>query len=373
MSVTNFTNFDIDKILKYVILKYMTLEITGTGRAVPSRRVTNEDLAEKIDTSDEWIRSHTGIAVRHIAGSETAASDLALEAAKKALAMAVSENVAADVGTDADTEAYVNSALSLDLIIVATATPDFIGCPSTACIVQEKLGAKRAAAMDISAGCTGFIYGLESAAGLLSISSERKRALVIGSEVLSKFTDWNERESCVLFGDGAGAVILEKTGAPREGPGKRGLLRTILGADGSGSEFLVFRRGGSRDPFRAGEIVANPTHVEMNGQAVYNFAVKTITQTIEESLSREGITADDVAWFVPHQANARIIQAAAKRLKIPEEKFFLNIEEYANTSAASIPIALDELNRNGKLKQGDLILTIGFGGGLTYGANLIVW
>jgi len=343
----------------------MAIEITGTGRAVPARRVTNEELSKKVDTSDEWIRSHTGIGARHIAGNETAASDLALEAAQKTLAMVA--------GTDTTTEAIAEVALSLDLIILATATPDYIGAPSTACIVQEKLGAKRAGAMDIAAGCTGFIYCLETAAGLLSVSKERKRALVIGAEVLSKFTDWSDRGSCVLLGDGAGAVILEKTEAPREGPAKRGLLGTTLGADGSGAEHLVFRRGGSRNPFKAGETIAKPAHLEMNDQAVYDFAVKTISKTIEETLLMEELTVDDVAWIVPHQANARIIQAAAKRLKIPEEKFFLNIEEYANTSAASIPIALDELNRGGMLKYGDLILTIGFGGGLTYGANLIVW
>jgi 3-oxoacyl-[acyl-carrier-protein] synthase-3 len=227
--------------------------------------------------------------------------------------------------------------------------------------------------MDIGAGCTGFIYALEAAAGLLSLDNERKRALIIGAEELTKFADWTDRGSCVLFGDGAGAVILEKTTAPREGSGRKGLIRTILKADGSGAEYLVFRRGGSRNPFKAGETIVKPTYLEMNGQAVYSFAVKAITETISEILAKEGLTTNDIARIIPHQANARIVQAAAKRLKIPEEKFYLNIEEYANTSAASIPIALDELNRDGKINRGDLILTIGFGGGLTYGANLLVW
>jgi len=354
----------------------MIFQITGTGRAVPSRRVTNDELAKEIDTSDEWIRDHTGIGARHIAGDEIAASDLALEAARKALALAsgVQEPLPGDTASRGNREkALADAALTLDLIVLATATPDFYGTPSTACIVQEKLGAKQAAAMDITAGCTGFIYGLETAAGLLLVSSERKRALVIGSDVLTKITDWNDRGTCVLFGDGAGAVILEKTDAPSEERGKRGLIRTILGADGSGAEHLLIRRGGSRNPFKTGETIDKPPHLEMNGQAVYNFAVKAITDTIKKILSLEGISVNDVAWIVPHQANARIVQAAAKRLKIPEEKFFLNIEEYANTSAASIPIALDELNRSGKLVRGDLILTIGFGGGLTFGANLIVW
>ena len=347
----------------------MAFEITGTGRAVPSRRVTNNELAKRIDTSDEWIKSHTGIGARHIAGEETAASDLALEAAKKALAMATGLK---EVSVNTET-ALAKEALSLDLIVLATATPDFHGVPSTACIVQNKLGAKKAGAMDIAVGCTGFIYALQTAAGLLSLDGGQKRALVIGSEVLTKFTDWTDRGTCVLFGDGAGAVIMETTDAPREGVGKRGLIRTILGADGSGAEHLFFSRGGSRSPFKAGETIDKPCHLKMNGQAVYNFAVKTITKTIEDIFSREGISAKDVARIIPHQANARIVQAAAKRLNIPEEKFFLNIEEYANTSAASIPIALDELNRAGKISRGDIILTIGFGGGLTYGANLIVW
>jgi 3-oxoacyl-[acyl-carrier-protein] synthase-3 len=265
------------------------------------------------------------------------------------------------------------AALGLDMIVLATATADYYGCPPTACIVQDKLGAKNAGAMDLSAGCTGFIYALETAAGLLARNPGRKRALVIGSEVLSRVTDWDDRGSCVLFGDGAGAVVIEKTANPSEGPGRRGLLRTILRADGSGAESLIIRQGGSRHPFKKGETVEKATHLEMNGRAVYNFAVKAVTETIGNLLEQEGITAGDVSRIVPHQANARIVQAAGKRLGIPEEKFFLNIEEYANTSAASIPIALDEMNRSGQARRGDLILTVGFGGGLTYGGNLIIW
>ena len=333
----------------------MAYEIVATGRAVPPRRVTNDELAKDIDTSDEWIRSHTGIGSRYIAGEEVAASDLALEAARNAMAQLENPDP-----------------LALDMIIVATTTSDYYGSPSTACIVQEKLGAARAGAFDVSAACTGFIYSLEIAAGLLS-TGDRKRILVIGSEVLSKFVDWQDRSSCILFGDGAGAAILEKTSAPCEGSGKRGLIRTILRSDGSGAEHIVFLRGGSRYPYMEGETIDIPIHVDINGQAVYNFAVKAITDTISEILFMEEISVDDVTWIVPHQANARIIQAAAKRLKIPEEKCFLNIEEFANTSAASIPIALDELNRSGRIKRGDLILTVGFGSGLTYGGNLIVW
>jgi 3-oxoacyl-[acyl-carrier-protein] synthase-3 len=341
----------------------MASEIIATGRAVPARRVTNHDLAARIgiDTNDEWIRSHTGIGARHIADPDTACSDLALEAAKQALSMAA--------GPDGGTPEEL--ALTLDIVLVSTATADFYGCPATACIVQDKLGARNAAAMDITAGCTGFIYGLEVAAGLLEVSSSRKRALVIGSDILTRVTNWEDRGTCVLFGDGAGAVILEKI--PSAGPENRGLLRTILGADGSGKEHIIMRRGGSRHPYGAGERVGLPIHIEMNGQAVYNFAVKSVTETIEKLLAEGGIAIEDVERIVPHQANARIVHAAGKRLGIPKEKFFLNIEEYANTSAASIPIALDELNRGGDLKRGDLVMTIGFGGGLTFGGNLIVW
>jgi 3-oxoacyl-[acyl-carrier-protein] synthase-3 len=339
------------------------MEIAATGRAVPEQRVTNDDLAKRIDTSDEWIRSHTGIGSRHIAGEHTACSDLALEAAKQALSMAA----------EREGRTPEAAALSLDLILVATATPDHYGTPSTACLIQGRLGAAEAAAMDITAGCTGFIYGLEAAAGLLAISGARKRALVIGSEILTRFTNWDDRGTCVLFGDGAGAALLEKTTAPAEGPEKRGLLRTILGADGSGAEHLIIRRGGSRLPYKPGETVDIPPHIDMNGQAVYNFAVKAVTGIIEKLLREEKITIDDISLIVPHQANARIVQAAGKRLGIPEKKFFLNIEEYANTSSASIPLALDELNRSGKLRRGDLIMTIGFGGGLTCGGNLIIW
>ncbi|MDR1174173.1 MAG: ketoacyl-ACP synthase III [Treponema sp.] len=333
----------------------MAIEIKGTGKGIPSRRVSNEELARQVETSDEWIRSHTGIGARHIASEENAASDLAVEAARQALDMA---------GLEAE---------SLDLIVIGTATPDFQGCPSTACIVQNRLGAKSAGAMDLAAGCTGFIYGLETAAALLCIKRERRRVLVIGVDVLSRITDWNDRGTCVLFGDGAGAVVLEKTDAPSEGPGKRGLLRSILGADGSGAEYLMIRRGGSRHPWKAGETIDSSACLEMNGRAVYNFAVKAMTDTIENLLKEEGVGIEEVARIIPHQANARIVQAAGKRLGIPEEKFFLNIEEYANTSAASIPIALDELNRSGGLSRGDLVMSIGFGGGLTYGGNLIIW
>jgi 3-oxoacyl-[acyl-carrier-protein] synthase-3 len=354
----------------------MAFEIIGTGKAIPPKRVTNDDLKARLDTTDEWIRSHTGIGSRYIADESTSCSDLAVEAAKNALAMAAGCTIDANSSVSARAErdkAAAEAAKTIDMIILGSTTPDFYGCPSTACIVQDRLGANRAGAMDIVAGCTGFVYGLETAAGILNISKERKRALVIGSEILSKIVDWNDRGTCVLFGDGAGAVVMEKTAAPSEGEGRRGLIRSMLCSDGSGSESLLFRRGGSRSPFKAGETLDNGIVIEMNGQEVYNFAVKAVTDTVEALMEAEGITADDIAWIIPHQANARIVQAARKRLKIPEEKFFLNIEEYANTSAATIPIALDEMNRNDKLKKGDLLLTVGFGAGLTYGGNILIW
>jgi 3-oxoacyl-[acyl-carrier-protein] synthase-3 len=337
----------------------MAFEIIATGKAIPSNRVSNDDLSRRIETNDEWIRSHSGIGARHIADENTASSDLALGAAREALSMAAEKTG----------ETLEELILSLDLIILGTATPDYYGAPSTACIVQAGLGAKNAAALDISAGCSGFIYCLEFAAGYLSLNPSRKRALVIGSEILSRVTNWEDRSTCVLFGDGAGAVFVEQTA----GTDKRGLLRTILAADGTGAESIINRRGGSRQPWKKGETVETPSVLEMDGRAVYNFAVKAVTDTIEKLLAQEGITIDRVDRIVPHQANARIVQAAGKRLGIPQEKFFLNIEEYANTSSASIPIALDELNRDGKIKKGDLIMTIGFGAGLTSGGNLIIW
>lgn len=342
----------------------MAIEIIATGRALPPRRVTNDELPAKLETSDEWIRSHTGIGARRIADEDVAASDLATEAGRAALALLVERGRAASVE---------EAALSLDLIVVGTATPDYIGFPSVACLVQRNLGAARAGAMDVAAGCTGFAYALDAAAGILIMGADRKRALVIGAEVLTHIADWDDRATCVLFGDGAGAAVVEKTDAPSSGPGKRGILRSVLGADGTGAEHLICRQGGTRSPFKKGQVVEVPPRIEMNGRAVYNFAVKAVTDVIERLLAEEGVSASDLAWIVPHQANARIVQAAAKRLGLPEDKFFLNIEEYANTSAASIPIALDELARSDRLKRGDLVLTVGFGAGLTYAGSLVVW
>ena len=344
----------------------MAIEIIGTGRALPARKVSNEELAQRLDTSDEWIRSHTGIGSRYIADEDTSASDLGAAAGLKALEWAVNQGAVAE-------KSVAELALTLDLIVVGSVTPDFYGCPATACLVQHLLGAKNAAAMDVTVACSSFIYGLETAAALLSTDSRRKRALVMGAEVLTRIANWEDRSTCVLFGDGAGAVLLEKTDASGKLPDGRGILRTVLGADGSGWESLVVRRGGGKYPWKMGEAVDMGGLVSMNGQAVYNFAVGAMTDTIAKIMREEQIGIDDIKRIIPHQANARIVQASGKRLKIPEEKFYLDMEEYANTSSASIPIALDELNRTGAIERGDLILTVGFGAGLTYGGNLIRW
>jgi 3-oxoacyl-[acyl-carrier-protein] synthase-3 len=321
--------------------------IRSVGSYLPERIVTNDDLAKTIDTSDEWIFSHTGIKRRRIAADSEATSDLAYEAAKSAL------------------ERAALPASEIDLVIVATATPDYNGFPSTACIVQERLGASRAGAMDVVAACTGFIYGIETASNYIRAGAARN-VLVIGSETLSRVIDWTDRNTCVLFGDGAGAALLSAE------EGDRGVQRSLLRSDGSGAEHLWIPGGGSRTPIRDNRDPAQEANIRMNGRQVYNFAVRVIGETIDSLLGEE-IDLSEIAYIVPHQANVRIMSAAAKRLDIPAEKFYMNIEEYANTSAASIPIALDEMVNRGHLKAGDLIITVGFGGGLTYGGNLIRW
>lgn len=325
----------------------MKAVVRSVGSYLPHEVVTNDDLAKRIDTSDEWIFSHTGIKRRRIASEQEACSDLAFEAARLALERA---------GIPAS---------EIDLIIVATATPDYNGFPSTACIVQERLGASRAGAMDMAAACTGFIYAVETASNFIR-SGAAQNVLVIGSETLSRVLDWKDRNTCVLFGDGAGAVLLSAE------EGDSGVIRSLLRSDGSGAEHLLIPAGGSRAPFRVGASGQQNACIQMNGRQVYNFAVRVIGETIKTLLGDE-IGLADIAYIVPHQANVRIMNAAAKRLGIPNEKFYMNIEEYANTSAASIPIALDEMVSRERLKRGDLIITVGFGGGLTYGGNLIRW
>ncbi len=333
----------------------MQAVIRAVDCEVPARRMANDEFTAFLDTSDEWIHSHTGIRNRHIADPDQSPSDLAFAAGRKVLDRA---GVAAD---------------EIDLVLVATATGDYLGFPSVACLVQDRLGAKRAGAMDLAAGCTGFIYGLETARNFVAGGGARN-VLVIGAEVLSRIVDWQDRNTCVLFGDGAGAALVSAVDDARDGSGRpRGLIASMLRADGGGAHLLERPMGGTRTPFTPENFERTGTCLKMDGRQVYNFAVKAVAEGIPELLAANGFGIDDVAWIVPHQANVRIIEAAAKRAKIPLEKYYLNIEEYANTSAASIPIALTEMRAKGLLKEGDLVATFGFGAGLTWGGNLLRW
>ncbi len=328
----------------------MSITIKSTGSCIPAMRVTNEALAARVDTTDEWIRSHTGIGTRHYAPDGQMTSDLAAEAARAALRKA-------GLGPE-----------DIDLIILATATPDYFGFPSTACIVQDKLGAINAAAMDVNAGCTGFIYGLDTAWSMLHTGG-RKRALVIGAETLSRIVDWDDRATCVLFGDGAGCALLERDDQA-EG---RGVVTSWLRAKGSGSNALYLKQAKRESAYERDGEYDRPNSIAMDGKAVYMFAVKAITDVMENLVANSGFALDQFRWIVPHQANLRIVQAAAKRFGLPEERFYMNIEEFANTSAASVPIALDELAGKGLLKEGDLVMMMGFGAGLTYGGAVVRW
>jgi 3-oxoacyl-[acyl-carrier-protein] synthase-3 len=325
----------------------MSIVIRSVGSYIPPNRVTNEELSKKIDTTDEWIQSHTGIKSRHFAPDGILTSDMAAEAAKSALEKAKIDP------------------REIDFIIVATATPDYFGFPATAGIVQDKIGAVGCPAFDVTAGCSGFVYALDIASSMLE-KNHGRHALVIGSESLSRFIDWNDRSTAVLFGDGAGAVVISRI----EEPG-RGCLSFILGAEGSGAKDLYLIQA-ERPNTYSRETPIVPT-IYMNGKKVYDFAVKSITVLIERILHQTVYKLEDFEWIVPHQANARIVHAAGKRFSIPPEKFYLNIEEYANTSSASIPIALAEMSDKGLLKQNDLIMLLAFGAGLTYGGAVIRW
>jgi 3-oxoacyl-[acyl-carrier-protein] synthase-3 len=321
----------------------MNVHITGIGSGLPVRLVTNEELAKKLDTTDEWIVSHTGIHARRIAEPGESTATLATAAAKKALAQA---------GVKPE---------ELGVVIVATSTSDYGGFPSTACLVQRDIGATHAGAFDLLAACTGFIYALETARGLMQ--NDPRPALVIGADCMSRVTDWSDRNTCVLFGDGAGAVVLQASDAPG------GILHSILRADGKGSQAL-YREGGCRLP-QDGPLA--PAYVHMNGRVVFNFAVKAFEEIVRDLMARQGITLDGVRWIVPHQANVRIIEAAARRLDTGMERFYVNIGELANTSAATVPLALEQMLREDKLQPGDTIILAGFGAGLTWGGSLVQW
>jgi len=323
--------------------------ISGVGSYTPPKVLTNADLSKIVDTSDEWIFTRSGIRERHIAAADEACSDMAVKAATAALA-----------------DAKVTAA-DIDLLIVATCTPD-LPLPSTACIVQHKLGIPaHATCFDIAAACSGFLYALEIAYGQLQ-TNRYKRALIIGSEKLSSITDWTDRTTCVLFGDAAGAAVLNKVSQPGIG-----ILGTDLGADGEFVDNLYIPAGGSRTPATA-ESVANRDHcIHMKGREVFKSAVRVMETVAREMMEQHQLTPDQISLVIPHQANIRIIEALAGNLKMPLEKFFINLDRYGNTSSATIPLALDEARRSGKIKPGDLTLLVAFGAGLTYGATLIRW
>ncbi|SDW01274.1 3-oxoacyl-[acyl-carrier-protein] synthase III [Marininema mesophilum] len=321
--------------------------ILGTGSYLPERVLTNADLEKMVDTSDEWIVSRTGIRERRIASDEQASSDLAVEAAQRAL------------------DAAGITAEQLDLIVVGTVTPDMV-FPATACLVQDRLGAKKAATFDVSAACTGFIYGISVAAQFIQ-TGVYKHALVIGVDCLSRITNYTDRNTCVLFGDGAGATVL---GPVNEG---EGFLSFELGGDGAGGHLLKQEGGGSRMP-ASQETVANNLHtIAMNGREVFKFAVRVIGSSAEEALSKAGLTKEDIDFLIPHQANMRIIDAAVDRLGIPKERTVVNLDRCGNMSSASVPVALDQAVQEGRIHKGDTVVLVGFGGGMTWGATVVKW
>lgn len=322
-------------------------EIVGWGMYAPARVVSNIDLARIVDTSDEWIRSRTGIANRHLAAAHETTSMMSIEAARAALRTA-----------DANPH-------QLDLIIVATATPDY-QLASTACQVQNALGATNAGAFDLSAGCSGFVYAL--AVGQQAIASgECDLVLVIGADTLSRTVDWQDRTTCVLFGDGAGAVLLRATHT------NQGVLATLLGADGSGSEMLYIPAGGSSIPASADTVAKGLHYIRMNGGEVYRFATRILAEASENVVRKAGLKLADINLIVPHQANYRIIESAAKKMRLPVERFVINLDEYGNTSAASIPIALCDALARERIRPGDNLLMVGFGAGLTWAAAVVRW
>jgi len=320
--------------------------ITGCGSFVPSKTLSNEELARMVDTSDEWISSRTGIKVRHITSDEESTAYLATEAAKRAL------QYAGLTGED------------LDLITVATITPEMV-FPSTACFVQQALGAKNAWAFDLGAACSGFVYSLHLVHQLIE-GGRVNNALVIGAETLTKITNWKDRASCILFGDGAGAVVLQ-----RKQDAGRGILYSTLGTDGTFWQSLNCQAYGSRHPSSKPLDDPDLIYMQIRGREVYQQAVRRIVEAVTECLEHCGLTLDDVAMVISHQMNARIIESAAKRLNLPDEKVFINIQNYGNTSAASLPIAFDECVRQGRVKKGDIIVFVAFGAGVTWGANVI--
>ncbi len=312
--------------------------ITGTGSFLPPRVVSNEELSKKLETSDAWIQERTGIRQRHIADASQASSDLALEASRRAL------------------EAAGIQAADIDLIIVATSTPDFI-FPSTACLLQAKLGVKGCAAFDVQAVCSGFVYALATADSMIK-NRLAKKALVVGAEVFSRILDWNDRGTAVLFGDGAGAVVLAADSKP-------GIHASVLHADGSQVGILSVPGN-----VCGGKIIGSP-FLQMQGKEVFKLAVRVLDESAREVIAAAGMKLEDIDWLIPHQANIRILEATAKRMGVPRERLVVTVDHHANTSAASVPLALDEFVRAGKIKAGHRVLMQGVGGGFTWGATLV--
>jgi 3-oxoacyl-[acyl-carrier-protein] synthase-3 len=321
--------------------------ITGTGSFAPRKVITNHDLEKLVDTSDDWITERTGIKERRIAEKGQTASDLAYEASRKAL------------------KAAGLAAQDIDLILVATMTPDTI-LPSMGCVLQEKLGAKKAAAFDISAACSGFIYGMSIADAFIR-SEMYKNVLLVGAEVLSRFTDWEDRGTCILFGDGAGAAVIQRHA------GKRGILSTHLHSDGSLGDLIHVPAGGASHPASHDTIRKRMHFIKMKGNETFKAAVRSLEGVVQEALEHNKIKSEDIDYLVPHQANLRIIQAMAQRLNMPMEKVVLTLPKYGNTSAASIPMALDEAVRDGRIRENHLLLFEAFGGGLTWASALVRW
>lgn len=322
-------------------------QITGWGMAVPEKVVTNEDLARTIDTTDEWIVSHTGIKERRVASERESTLSLAVRAAREALLVASLQPS------------------RLDLVIVATVTPEYF-FPSTASLVQDALGAAYAGAYDLSAGCSGFIYALNQAANAVR-SGNAEHVLVVGSETLSRIVDWQDRNTCVLFGDGAGAVVVSACAE------RCGIMASVLGSDGSGGDLLIVPGGGSHSPPSHETIDRGDQFCKMNGREVYRFAATIMPRATEAAVQKAGWQLADLSLVIPHQANVRIIEAAIKRLNLPGDRFFVNIDRYGNTSSASIPIALCEAIAAGRVNQGDRMVMVGFGAGLTWAAAAVEW
>ena len=321
--------------------------ITGWGISVPEPVLTNDDIAKMVETNDEWIRSHTGIRERHIARENEFPSTLGVEASLKALEVA---NLAPS---------------ELDLVICTSSSPEYI-FPATACLIQDQIGASKAGAFDLLAACTGFIFATNMAAQAIR-SGSIKNALIVGTETLSRFINWKDRNTCILFGDGAGAFVLQASDKPG------GVLSAVMHSDGSGADSLTLLGGGARYPATETTIHEGKHYVQMDGKAVFRFATRVMGHAAKEALDLAGLTTNDVQWIIPHQANYRIIETAAKYMKMPMDKFIINVDRYGNTSTASIPIATVEGVEKGHIKVGDKMVFVGFGGGLTWGALVAEW